>query len=250
MSASQDGGRTVLVTGGSRGIGRAVTLALAGRAETTIVVNYLQNDGEAERTAELVWRRGSTPVLAKANVGDPDQVDDLLDLVLRTAAGLDAIVHCAALGAFKPVMEVKPNQWDLTMGVNARGFLHVVQRSVPLMRGGAIVAVSSLGGRSVLRNYGAMGPTKAALESLVRYLAVELAPQGIRVNAVSAGFVETDAMKVFPHFETIRQEISAHSPAGRIANADDIVGPILFLLDPASHWINGQILVADGGASL
>ena len=147
----------------------------------------------------------------------PSQVGSLFQTVRERAGVLDVFVHCAALGSFKPTLEIKPNQWDLTMNIGARAFLLCVQQCPSVMRKGSIIALSSLGSLRVTPNYGAMGATKSALESLVRYLAVELAPRGIRVNAVSGGFVETDSMKSFPQFETFSREIAERTPAGRIA---------------------------------
>ena len=242
--------QAVLVSGGSRGIGRAVALAFASDRARTVVVNYVRNDVEAEKTRALVESCGAECVLARANLQYPDQVEGLFETVRQRAGTLDVFVHCAALGSFKPTLEIKPNQWDLTMNVGARSFLLCAQQCASLMKKGSIIALSSLGSVRVTPNYGAMGVTKSALESLVRYLAVDLAPRGIRVNAVSGGFVETDSIKNFPQFETLSREIVERTPAGRIAQPADLANVVMFLADPASGWIYGQTLIADGGISL
>jgi enoyl-[acyl-carrier protein] reductase III len=180
----------------------------------------------------------------------PDEVDKLFETVRANVDHLDCLVHCAALGAFKPLREIKPNQWDLTMNINARGFLLCAQKSAMLMKGGNIVAISSLGSIRAVPNYGAMGPTKAALESIVRYLAVELAPAGIRVNAVTGGFVETDSIRIFPEADRLIQEAINRAPAKRLGMPEDIADVVMFLLSPSSRWIYGQTIVADGGLSL
>jgi enoyl-[acyl-carrier protein] reductase III len=241
---------TALVTGGSRGIGRAICLRLAEMCAQTVVINYLQNDQEAEKTSRLVEEHNSRAILAKANLLYPEEIDKLFDIVKAETDQLDVFVHCAALGTFKPIIQIKPNQWDLTMNINARGFLLCVQNSVPLMRNGEIVAISSLGSSRAVPDYGAMGPTKAALESLIRYLAAELAPAGIRVNGVSGGFIETDSTKKFPDAARLLREVSGRTPARGLGQPEDIADVVMFLISPAARWIHGQIIVADGGLSL
>jgi enoyl-[acyl-carrier protein] reductase III len=239
-----------LVTGGSRGIGRAVALLLADNGAQTIIVNYLQNDAEAERTRQLIEAQQARSILIKANLLYPDEIDKLFETVKASVDHLDCFIHCAALGAFKPLREIKPNQWDLTMNINARGFLLCAQKAAALMKEGNIVAISSLGSIRAVPNYGAMGPTKAALESIVRYLAVELAPAGIRVNAVTGGFVETDSIRKFPEAERLIQEVISRTPVKRLGTPEDIAEVVMFLLSPSSRWICGQTIVADGGLSL
>lgn len=246
----ENGMGTALVTGGSRGIGRAVTLRLAEACARTVVVNYVQDDAEARATRKAVEDRGSTCVLVKANLAYPNEIDRLFEEVAATAGRLDVFVHCAALGAFKALSDVKPNQWDLTMNINARSFLLCVQKCAVLMNGGSVVAVSSLGSGRVVPNYGAMGPTKAALESLVRYLAFELAPRGIRVNGVTSGLVETSGIRKMPDIKRWVAEATARTPSGRIGTPDDIADVIMFLTGPSARWICGQTIVADGGYSL
>jgi enoyl-[acyl-carrier protein] reductase III len=241
---------TALVTGGSRGIGRAVAVKLAATCAKTVVVNYLENDAEAEIVLKRIAKQNASCVLAKANLLYPAEINDLFETVKSVTDRLDIFVHCAALGTFKPLKSIKPNQWDLTMNINARAFLLCAQRAAPMMKSGKMVAVSSLGSRRVVPNYGAMGPTKAALESIVRYLAVELAQDGIQVNGVSGGFIETDSIKKFPGSDALLDEVRRRTPAQRLGTPDEIAEIVAFLASPAARWINGQIVVADGGMSL
>ena len=252
MRAAKGKDLTALVTGGSRGIGRAVCLRLAAEGAGTVVVNYLENDIEAERTGKLIEERSSACVLAKANLLHSAEVDRLFLIVKEAVGQLDVFVHCAAVTAFKPLRDIRSNQWDLTMNVNTRSFLLCVQKCVPLMQDGKgkIVAISSLGSSRAIPNYGALGPTKAALEATVRYLAVELAPAGIRVNAVSGGFVQTDSTRKVPGADILAEKTAARTPAGCLGTPDDIAGVVLFLLSPSASWIYGQTIVADGGLSL
>ena len=243
-------GLTALVTGGSRGIGRAISVRLAAEGASTVVVNYLENDTEAERTRSLIEQEGSVCVLAKANLLHPAEVDSLFQGLKETSGALDVFVHCAAVTAFKPLKNIRSNQWDLIMNVNARSFLLCVQKCVPLMKEGRIVALSSLGSSRVIPNYGALGPTKAALEATVRYLGAELAPAGIRVNAVSAGFIQTDSVRKHRGLDAAAEFISSRTPVGRLGTPDDVASVVMFLLGPSSNWICGQTIIADGGLSL
>jgi enoyl-[acyl-carrier protein] reductase III len=248
--AKERNGLGALVTGGSRGIGRAISVRLAAEGASTVVVNYLENDAEAHRTRELIEQEGAVCVLAKANLSHPAEVDGLFQGLQVTIGALDVFVHCAAVTAFKPLKNIRSNQWDLIMNVNARSFLLCVQKCVPLMKEGRIVAISSLGSSRVIPDYGALGPTKAALEATVRYLGAELAPSGIRVNAVSGGFIQTDSIRKHPGLDSAAALISSRTPAGRLGTPDDIAGVVMFLLSPSASWICGQTIIADGGLSL
>jgi|SRR5215472_9819611 len=250
MRSGEGKGLIALVTGGSRGIGRAVSLRLAAQAAGTVIVNYLENDIEAERTQKLIEEMSSSCILAKANLCHAADLDRLFLTIKEAVGRLDIFVHCAAVTAFKPLRDIRSNQWDLTMNVNARSLLLCVQKCIPLMKDGKIVAISSLGSSRAIPNYGALGPTKAALEATVRYLAAELAPTGIQVNAVSGGFVRTDSIRKVPRADELAEKTAARTPAGRLGTPDDIAGVVLFLLSPSASWIYGQTIVADGGLSL
>ena len=250
MTSARDKDLTALVTGGSRGIGRAISLRLAAECAQTIVVNYVENDAEADHTRKLIEQTGSACILIKANLSSPAGIDALFERLSESVGNLDVFVHCAAVTAFKPLKDVRPNQWDLIMNVNARSFLLCSQKCVRLMKEGTIVAISSLGSSRALPRYGALGPTKAALEAIVRYLAVELAPLGIRVNAVAGGFVQTESIRKHPDADRLIQSIVAGTPGGRLGTPDDIAGVVMFLLSSSASWICGQTLVVDGGLSL
>lgn len=241
---------SALITGGSRGIGREVAIRLAQSGTRTIVINYLQNDEAAAITKEKIEQQGAKCVLARANLAYPQEISGLFEKVRSTIDSLDIFVHSAALGTFKPLINVKPNQWDLSFNVNTRSFLQCVQQCRELMNGGRVVAISSLGARRALPNYGAIGPSKAALEACIRQLAVELAPEQIRINGVSAGLVETDSIKNFPDYVNLVSEVKSRTPAGRIAELGDIADVVMYLISDKSDWIFGQTIVADGGLSL
>jgi enoyl-[acyl-carrier protein] reductase III len=240
-------GKRALVTGGSRGIGAGIARLLA-QAGAELVLGYRADERSAQATVEAIEATGGRARAIAANLVRPEEVKALF---AEAGGPLDVLVHCAALGAFKDVLAVRPAQWDLTFEAGPRAFLLCVQQAVPLLRpGGAIVAVSSLGSQRVVPAYGAHGASKAALEALVRGLALELLPRGIRVNAVSGGLVDTDGVRHHPGFEAMRTEAERRSPAGRIGTPEDIARAVLFLASPLAGWIVGQTVVADGGASL
>jgi enoyl-[acyl-carrier protein] reductase III len=237
---------TVLVTGGSRGIGKAIALRFAHAGQTRVAIGYLRNDSAAEATAEELRAAGAEPVLVRGNVSSPRVLDEV-----RALGPLDAVIHNAATGVIRPALEVEEKHWDWTLNANARSLLGLARAAVPQMRpGSSIVAISSLGSTRVLENYVLVGTSKAALESLVRYLAVELAPRGIRVNAVSGGVVETGALDHFPNREEMLGAARDRTPAGRMVTAEDMAGAVLFLCGPDAEMIRGQTLVVDGGFSL
>ena len=244
--------KVALITGASRGIGRAIATRLS-QMGAHIVVNYVRNEQAALETVASLSGNGSKAIPFQANVGDPKAMNDLVDATLGEFGKIDILVHNAAMGAFKPVHKLKVNQWELSMDINAKAFLLLTQKVLPSMEEaseGNIIAISSLGAHRFIPNYGAIGVSKAALETLVKYLAAELAPKGIRVNCVSGGPVETDALKSFSRYEELKQEVIQKTPAGRIGEPDDLARVVAFLASPESRWIYGQTLVADGGLSL
>jgi enoyl-[acyl-carrier protein] reductase III len=240
------GGKSVLVTGGSRGIGREIALRFAGLGAVRVAIGYLHNDRAAEKTAVELEALGAEPVLVRGNVSSSKVVEQVAAL-----GPLDALVHSAATGVARPALETDDKHFDWTMSANARALIALAKASVPAMpRGSSIVALSSLGAQRVLENYALVGASKAALEAIVRHLAVELAPRGIRVNAVSAGVVETDALDAFPNKEEMISGSLARTPAGRLVEPHDIAGAVVFLCSPEAEMIRGQTIVVDGGFSL
>ena len=164
---------------------------------------------------------------------------------------LTALIHNAATGVIRPALEAQAKHWDWTMTANAQALLSLTQAAVPKMQpGSSIVALSSLGSQRTMENYVLVGTSKAALEALVRYLAVELAPRGIRVNAVSGGVVDTGALDHFPNRDEMLEMARSRTPAGRMVTVDDLAGVVEFLCTPDADMIRGQTIVVDGGFSL
>jgi enoyl-[acyl-carrier protein] reductase III len=238
-------GASVLVTGGSRGIGKAIALRFAALGAARIAIGYMRGDRAAEETASELHAIGAEPVLVRGNVSSARVAEEVGSL-----GPLDVLVHSAATGVIRRALETEDKHWDWTLSANARALLSLTRAAAPSMpAGSSIVAISSLGSIRVLENYALVGASKAALEALVRYLAVELAPSGIRVNAVSAGVVETGALEHFPNKEAML-EMGVRNPVGRLVTPEDVAGVVAFLCSPEAEMIRGQTLVVDGGWSL
>lgn len=247
-------GKTALVTGSGRGIGRAIALHFASLG-ADVVVNYHRNDGPANQVAGLIQAMGRRALVVRANLSKPEDIDLLFEEVEKEFGGLDVFINNAASGFNRPAMQQKVTGWDWTMDVNARAFLFAAQRAVPLMQlrgGGSIVSISSPGSHRVMPDYVAVGASKAALEALTRYLAVELAPLNIAVNAVSPGMVLTDALKHFSSLsdESVIPNAIANTPAGRLVTPEDVAGVVAFLCTQQAFMIRGQVVIIDGGFSL
>jgi enoyl-[acyl-carrier protein] reductase III len=236
---------SVLVTGGSRGIGKAIALRFATLGARRVAIGYMRGDGAAEETASELRAVGAEPILVRGNVASTRIAEDVSGL-----GPLDVLVHAAATGVIRPALETEDKHWDWTLSANARALLSLTRAAAPSMPpGSSIVGISSLGSNRVLEDYALVGVSKAALEALVRYLAVELAPRGIRVNAVSAGVVDTGALDHFPQKDEML-EMGKRNPVGRMVTPQDVAGCVTFLCSPEADMIRGQTLVIDGGWSL
>ncbi len=237
---------------GSRGIGRAIALRLA-RDGADVAVGFFRNREAAEKTVAEIEECGRRSVVARAHVGDAEKVHDLVEQTRDALGSPSIVVSNAASGVLRPLTELDLKGWQWTMDVNARALWLLAQETVPAMRAageGAIVALSSLGSERVLPGYAAVGASKAAVESLVRYLAVEHAGAGVRVNAVSAGVVDTDALRHFPDREGMLARAAGATPAGRMLTPDDVASAVCFLCSDEAAMIRGHVLRVDGGYSL
>ena len=247
--------KIALVTGSGRGIGRAIALYFAQNG-ADVIVNYFRNRIPAEETAHEIEALGRRALPIKADVGSISDLNLLFEKVSKEFGELDIFIHNAASGYNRPVMEQKPKGWDWTMNINARSLLFGAQQAAPLMEkrgGGYIVSVSSAGATRVLPDYVVVGASKAALEALTRYLAVEFSPKNIVVNAVSPGVVETDALHHFASMggqENILKKFIEMVPAGRLVQPEEVAQVVGFLCSPAAAMIRGQTIVVDGGYTL
>lgn len=247
--------KIALITGSGRGIGRAIALHFA-KGGADVVINFFRNRAPAEKTAAQIKTLGQRALVVKANIGDLDELNRLFDETENNYGGLDFFVHNAASGFNRPAMQQRPKGWDWAMNINARPLLFGAQRAASSMDnrgGGSIVAITSPGSQRVLPDYASVGASKAALEAVTRYLAIELAPKNIVVNAVSPGMVLTEALE---HFDAIKQDqnlverATTLTPAGRLVTPEDVAEVVAFLCSPAAEMIRGQIITVDGGYAL
>jgi enoyl-[acyl-carrier protein] reductase III len=242
--------RDVLVTGGGRGIGRAIALRFADEG-ARVFVNFFVNREAADKTAREIELRGGMAHLVQADVKDPAEIRRMFEDVRRVAGRLDVLVCNAASGVLRDALALSSKHFDWVLSTNARPLLLAAQEAATLMSGGGrIIALSSLGSHRVIPGYAAVGVSKAALEALTRYLAVELAARGITVNTVSAGAVDTEIWRAIPDGEALLAAARARTPGGALVTAEAVAETVFFLASPAAHAIQGQTLVVDGGYSL
>lgn len=243
-------GKIALVTGGSRGIGRAIALKLAG-AGADVAVTYFNRHDEAEKVCAAIRATGRRGVAIHGNVASPESVAEMVAEVGGQFGRLDILVSNAASGVLKPVMEMSLKHWRWCLETNAFALSQLARHAVPLMTaGGRIIALSSLGAARALPDYGFVGASKAALESLVRTLAQELGPRGVAVNAVSAGPVDTEALRNFPGRDTLLASFAQRAPGGPVLTAEDVAAGVYLLCLPEAAKVMGHTLVVDAGFSI
>lgn len=247
-------GKIALVTGSGRGIGKAIAIKLA-QSGADLIVNYSRNRSQAEETAQIIQSIGKKAQVIKANISKEEDIVSLFEEITTTYGKLDILVNNAASGFNRPLVEQKVSGWDYTMQVNVRAAMLCSQKAIPLMEkagAGHIINISSPGSTRVLPDYIAVGSSKAALDSLTRYMAVELAPKNIRVNAVSPGMVETEALKHFAFMSNtdVISKTIQNTPAGRLVTPEDVSDIVAFLCSSGADMICGQVIVVDGGFTL
>jgi len=245
-------GKTAVITGSSRGIGRGIALALAAQG-CNIAVNYVRNRDAAQETADAINKMGVGAKIFKAHVGREEDIRQLVEGAATTFGGVDIFVGNAASGVLRPITDIDARDWDWTLNINARSILFGVQSALPFMKRsgwGRVVTITSIGSRRVYPAYSAVGVSKSAIEALTRYLAVELAPDGIIANCVSPGLVLTDALDFFDGKEAMIDHANSHTPAGRLTTPDDVGRVVAWLCSDMASMIVGQTIEVDGGYSL
>lgn len=247
-------GRVALITGGSRGIGRATALRLA-EAGADVVINFVTSQSAASEVANEIARLGRSAITVKADMSEPEDISSMLEIVGNEFGKLDIVISNAASGGFRQLMDASPANFEAAMNTNVRALMLLAQEALPLMRHEGprrkIIALSSHGSHRALPAYGLIGASKAAIESLVRHLALELGNQGINVNTVLAGLVETDSTKNFPGAQQAFAEVAGRRlVSGLPLSPEAVANTLLFLCSPLSDLIQGQTIVVDGGEAL
>lgn len=255
MTQSPDGGFTgkvALITGGTRGIGKALALTLA-RQGAALVLNYKRDEQAAHDTLAAIEALGGEVSVCRADLEEPAQIDALFEHVGKHHERLDFFISNAAASAFKRILDLNARNLDRTFALNVRAFVLGAIRAVPLMKGGGrIVALSSYGSGRAYPTYANLGAAKAAIESWVRYMALEFGPQGISVNAVSGGLIDTDSLEFFYNVPGIppMESVLAKLPRARCGKVEEMAAAVAFLLSPEAEYITGQTLAVDGGLSV
>jgi enoyl-[acyl-carrier protein] reductase III len=243
-------GKVALVTGGTKGIGKSIALKLAAGG-ANVAVNYLRSRNAADQTMDELSAIGGDHLAIRCNIGNHEKMPKVFDEVREKYGRLDIFISNAALGVFTSAGDLDEKAWHLSMDTNAWAYLRSVQLARNMMPDGAkIVALSSLGSVRYITGYAAIGASKAAIETLTRYLAYELAPHFINVNTVSGGFIDTDALKGFPNYQEMVDEVVRRTPFRRVGKAEEVADVVCFLCSEKSKWITGQVIVVDGGYSL
>lgn len=243
-------GKVAFISGGSRGIGRATAMKLAG-AGADVAILYYNSHEEAEAVCETIRGMGRKALAVQADVSNPGSVSEAFEEFKKEFDRVDIVVSNAALGVLKPALEMSLKHFRRCMETNALALNSLAQNAVPMMgEGGSIIGLTSLGSERAIPNYTFIGASKAALEALSRGLAQELGPQGIRVNCVSAGVVDTDALKHFPNREHLLDEYKERTPLGPTLSPEQVADAIYLLCLPESAMVTGHTLFVDGGYAI
>jgi enoyl-[acyl-carrier protein] reductase III len=243
-------GKTAFVTGGTRGIGKAIALNLA-EMGADVAINFFRSRESAKQAVSDIEAKGVKAYAVRANVGNEEAIPKMFAEVREHFPKLDIFVSNAALGHFGNILDVDDKMWDIAMNTNAKALLFGAQEAVKTMpEGGRILALTSLGSHRYIPGYASIGVSKAAIETLVRYLAYELAPKKINVNAVSGGFIDTDSLKIFPSYDQLISESVRRTPFGRVGTTEEVANVAAFLCTPQASWVTGQTIIVDGGYTL
>lgn len=251
-------GKTLFVSGGTRGIGKAIVYAFA-KNGCNVAFTYASNAEIAnEICADVEATFGVKARAYELNILEPETYKDVFAKFDEDFTRLDFFISNAIIsgravvGGFGPFMRLKPKGLNNIYTATVDAFVVGAQESakrMELVGGGSIISMSSTGNLVYTPNYAGHGTNKAAVEAMVRYAAAELGEKGIRVNAVSGGPIDTDALRAFPNYDEVKSEVIARSPLSRMGEAEDLTGACLFLCSDASSWMTGQTVVIDGGTT-
>ena len=241
-------GKAVLITGGSRGLGRALALEFA-RQGASVAITYLTEARMAEQVVADLVRLGVDAMCMQANLCDQGAPAEICEAVKNRLGGVDIVIANAATGVFEQMSQVTPKHWQKVMTANSLSLVMLAQVFLTCLRErlGSILAISSAGAVRALPNYGLIGASKAALEALVRHLALELGPFGIRVNALAPGLMKSDVLSLMEDPDGILEAATRRTPLRRIATPEDVASAAVFLTSSGGAFIHGQVINIDGG---
>lgn len=248
---SELAGKLALVTGAARGFGKAIALRLASEG-AEVIVNYRRSMSDAQGVVDEIEAGGGKARSIRTDVGKEPALDRMFKQITGDFGKLDIVIANAAFGIPGEIMNATAKHWDVTMAACARSLLNLAQLAEPLMKdsGGKIVSITSDGGQSVIPGYGIVGPAKAALESLTRGLAVELAPKSIIVNGIQAGLADTKSSRSIPGSGEVMDHARFHTPMGRMILPEDVAAIVAWLCSDQAAMICGQFITVDGGRNI
>lgn len=238
--------------GGTKGIGLAIAKRLA-RTDSPTFLNYHADESAAQSAVKELNGQGCNAIAIRQDCGTPQGADAIIRQVGQHTTVVDQVVHCAVRVIPDSVLSVSRHDFTAAVAVNGLSLLYVVQAALPLLhRGSSIVYLTSRGGRVVVPGYAAVGVAKALAESLMRYLAVELAPRGVRINAVAPSAIDTEALRQVygEQADEVLAQAAKSNPSGRGVHDEDYAALVEFLVSPQAQMIQGQIISVNGGRNL
>jgi enoyl-[acyl-carrier protein] reductase III len=248
-------GKVAIVTGGTRGLGRAISLALA-RLGAAVAMNYRRDDASAARTLDEVRAISPQSKLFKAELGDDAEVRAMVRRIADEFGRIDILIANAAATAFKPLLESKPHNLDRTFNLSVGGFVAAVQEAARVMGdGGRVLMISGIDSVRNLPGHGVLGAAKSALESMVRDFAFELGPRGITVNGMNVGYIDTDSARLYAEYvgydyAEFARRAAERSALKRLPSNDEIAAVACLICSPAASYLTAQTIMVDGGLTL
>jgi enoyl-[acyl-carrier protein] reductase III len=244
--------KVALITGGTRGLGRAIALTLA-QGGATIALNYRRDEDSANRTLAEIRALAPRSILLKADMEEDAQVRALVEGTGRALGRIDILVVNAAATAFKPLLAVKPHNLTRTFNLSVGGFVAAVQETSKFMGdGGRILMISGVDSMRYLPRHGVLGAAKAAMEAMVRDFAFELGPRGITVNGINFGMIDSDSSRIYfgDDFERVLRVTAARTALKRLPELEEIAAVVALLCTPQAGYLTAQTIMVDGGLTL
>ncbi len=243
-------GKVALITGGSRGIGLSIALELANRG-CNICFTYLKDHSSAKKAEKILKSKDIKVLKIRNHIGDSESISGVVEAIKKEFGEINFLINNAASGVMKTSSELNSHQWDWTMNINAKGpWIMTKEISKIMPKGSRVINISSPGSKTVLPSYFAVGVSKSALETITKYMAIELSEKSISVNAISPGFIQTKALDAFPENLSIKDLAKRNTPAGRPVSSKDVGNVVAMLCGEDAEMIRGQTIILDGGETI